>query len=203
MNRDEIVQFGKDLFANVKLEIIEEQHYDSFYSHAAVSSPSKRAEGTGGLMAPRKSMMNTLKVPMVPQVDSVADMETAAKEAIKIWANLSNYVDLIPTTLRYLCKMIVFALRSKCGEEFTEENMKSIISEIIIDKVIYTALLDPIEYNVVLDCVVSDAYHRVANNVGKILRSLMTGKFLQPTDPLGMYANKFIESAQYSLSFTD
>jgi hypothetical protein len=93
-------------------------------------------------------------------------------------------------------------LRTKCGSEFTEQRERQIIADIMIVKVIVPALLDPIEYNTVVDCVVPDSYHRVANKVGHILKAVMLGTplgnqdHIGKQDHIGMYANQFIEASK-------
>lgn len=191
--RDEIMQFARDLFAEVNLEVLEEEHYDAFYSPLALLSPA----GSGGSrVSPRKSMMVQPGVPLQEESESVANLETAVKESAKIWNKLKEYAELVPVTLRYFCKMVIEILRKKCGPNLTEQKERAIIADAIIMNMLMPALNDPIGYDIVMDCVVSDSYMRVSANVAKILNAIMLGYSFPKQDPLGMYANKLIESSQ-------
>ncbi len=188
-----MVQFAKNVFANVKL--VEEDHGETLYPGPMLSPAS-----------PRKiSRMTTLTLSSetfqdFDETESAANIETAVRQAEKVWRNLRSYVELLPTSLRYLCRIIVAVLRKKCGSAFPQQQERCIIADIIFLKVILPAMQDPIEYNVVVDCVVSDCYQKIAANAGNILNHLILGKKFTVQDPLGKHANGFIESSQYARS---
>eukprot|EP00831_Metopus_contortus_P033899 TRINITY_DN27109_c0_g1_i2.p2 TRINITY_DN27109_c0_g1~~TRINITY_DN27109_c0_g1_i2.p2 ORF type:complete len:175 (+),score=22.35 TRINITY_DN27109_c0_g1_i2:209-733(+) len=113
LSRDEVVQFAKDLFANAKIEVREEEHVDSFYSSTAFGNfPMARSmtEISPGGPTDRKSVAFGKAMLPPPEVDSAANMETAVNEAKKILKNLMSFTEVIPLSLRYLCKMIIDCL---------------------------------------------------------------------------------------------
>ncbi len=184
VTRDEVVRFAKDVFANVKLEVVEEEGDTSRGAlHSKLDS--------------RKSMMVTSAFMGRDDKDSPASLQAAVKQAERVWHNLRSYVELLPTTVRYLCKMIVAILRKKCGDAFPVKRERWVIAHILIIRVIVAAISDPIEYNAVVDCMVSDAYTRLGLNIDKVLNALIMGTPFPSHDPLATYANHFIEAAQY------
>ena len=125
-----------------------------------------------------------------------SNMDIAVRQAEKIWGNLCSYVELLPITLRYLCKIIIEILRRKCGSRLTAEKEQLIISEIIINRLILKALGQPLEYNVMMDCVVNEGYQELANYSKKILNALGTGIIFAKHVPIGEFANDFLNNSK-------
>lgn len=193
MARDEVVNFAKNIFNNASLELI--QKAGAGFEHRSDSdSPQRRG---GDWRAERSA---TIKVPdystMTKEMKKEQYMVMAVSQSERIWNNLCSYVELVPITLRYLCKMIITILRKKCGTKLTPEKEQSIISDIIIKKLILTALDQPIEYNVVIDCVVKEDYTEIAKNSKKVLTALGGGIIFDKNVPIAKIANDFIKSEQ-------
>jgi len=191
--REEVVNFVKNIFNNTNSEMMQKDE-DTARGNSVTPHKKDKAE----IKPSQRS--NTIYGPNFSEITKEMKKEqymiAAVDQVEKIWENLCSYVELVPITLRYLCKMIITILRKKCGKKLTPEKEQSIISDIIIKKLILTALDQPIEYNVVVDCVVKENYTEIANNSKKVLIALGGGIIFDKNVPIAKIANEFIKKEQ-------
>ena len=187
-SRREVTEYVKELFTSAKID-----------PHTPVNVLS------GLAAAPHAAMMQRHSVAVFStgfQLDTgVSSMALAAKEADLLWKSMCKYLDLMPATLRYLCKMVVQILERKSKADWGEARLRATIMNLLIGKIIIPALFEAIEYDIVDDCVMSDTYFAIASHVQKILKALLMGAPLAKQDPLAMLANPLIERSQYSRQF--
>ena len=184
--RREVTEYAKALCADVKTD-------EYSVENAKTGASFLVSKGSGSSLS--LSLPNQAQSAIVP-VKTMIAVPPAVEVAKKIWANIRKIGELMPLTLRYLVKIIVLDVEKKLNAPCNESQLRQLTKNVMIEHLIFQALYNPIESDLLHDCVVPEDYSNISHRTTDVLRNLWLGKVFPPGSPLSP-ANEFIKSSQY------